>query len=80
MLCSSRNVDDVVIGAPFVLTNDLITSLNIKKVFHVKNTEEDKVLEEFCCIDQYEVAREKGMVVEVTIEDDFYNMTTEKLA
>ena len=32
MLLSQNEVDDVVIGAPFVITEDLIKSLNISKV------------------------------------------------
>lgn len=35
-------VDDVVIGAPYIITEDLIKSLNISKVVHVQ-TQEDKV-------------------------------------
>jgi len=44
MTLACKHVDDVVIGAPFVITNDLLTSLNIKKVVVVKNTDEDTVL------------------------------------
>lgn len=44
MTLACKHVDDVVIGAPFVITYDLLTSLNIKKVVVVKNTEEDTVL------------------------------------
>jgi glycerol-3-phosphate cytidylyltransferase-like family protein len=43
MLCSCKHVDDVVIGAPFVITEDLLRCLNIKKVISVINTEEDAV-------------------------------------
>lgn len=79
MLLSCKHVDDVVIGAPFIITEDLIKSLNIKKVVQVMNTEEDKVLEEFKGIDQFAIPREKGMLEEVSLDDEFYNMTTEKL-
>jgi ethanolamine-phosphate cytidylyltransferase len=43
---SSKYADDVVIGAPFVLTKDLIKSLNIKKVIKFVGTNEDSTLEE----------------------------------
>ena len=38
MLLSQKHVDDVVIGAPFVITEDLIKSLNINKVVQIINT------------------------------------------
>ena len=44
MALSCKHVDDVVIGAPYIITLDLLTSLNIKKVVVVKNTNEDPVL------------------------------------
>ena len=40
MALAIKYVDDVVIGAPYILTEDLIRSLNIKKVIHVV-TDED---------------------------------------
>lgn len=80
MLLASRHVDDVVIGAPFVITEDLLKSLNIQKVFQVVNTEEDTILDQFKDIDQYAFPKEKGIVQEISIDDEFYNLTTEKLA
>lgn len=80
MLLSSKHVDDVIIGAPFVITEDLLKSLNISKVFQVVNTKEDTVLEEFSTIDQYAVPRQKSMVIDISIDDEFYNLTTELLA
>ena len=35
MVLAMKYVDDVVIGAPYIVTDDLIKSLNIKKVVHV---------------------------------------------
>ena len=35
MALGIKYVDDVVIGAPYIITSDLIKSLNIKKVVHV---------------------------------------------
>jgi ethanolamine-phosphate cytidylyltransferase len=40
MALSCKFVDEVVIGAPFILTKDMINSLNIQNVIHV-NTGED---------------------------------------
>ena len=42
MALGIKYVDDVVIGAPYIITEDLIRSLNIKKVVHVE-TDEDRV-------------------------------------
>ena len=53
MTLACKHVDDVVIGAPFILTKDLIQSLNIQKVFHVTDTDEDTVLDQYGSIDQY---------------------------
>jgi ethanolamine-phosphate cytidylyltransferase len=57
MCLACKHVDDVVIGAPFILTDDLIKSLNIKKVISVKNTKEDCVLKRHQEIDQLAIAR-----------------------
>jgi len=57
MCLACKHVDDVVIGAPFILTDDLIKSLNIKKVISVKNTKEDAVLKMHEEIDQLAVAK-----------------------
>ena len=35
MALAMKYVDDVVIGAPYIVTDDLIKSLNITKVVHV---------------------------------------------
>ena len=52
MMClACKHVDDVIIGAPFVITKDLIKSLNIKKVIKITDTEEDVVLKEHQHVD-----------------------------
>ena len=51
MCLACKHVDDVVIGAPFILTEDLIKSLNIKKVISVTNTKEDSALKQHQEID-----------------------------
>lgn len=64
MALACRYVDDVVIGAPYILTEDLITSLNISKVVYV-TTEDDQVKEEFITLDPYEAAKKQGIYVEL---------------
>ena len=46
MVLACKYVDEVVIGAPYILTKDLVTSLNISEVVHVESRE-DAVLPEF---------------------------------
>jgi glycerol-3-phosphate cytidylyltransferase-like family protein len=53
MTLSCKHVDDVVIGAPYLITEDLIKSLNIKKVISFVDTLEDKPLDKFNDIDQF---------------------------
>lgn len=43
MTLACKHVDDIVIGAPYIITEDLIRSLNIDKVVRIINTEEDTV-------------------------------------
>ena len=50
MLLANRYVDDVIIGAPYQISKDLIKSLNIKKVVHAKS-KEDEILEDKRYID-----------------------------
>jgi ethanolamine-phosphate cytidylyltransferase len=45
MTLACKHVDDIVIGAPFIITEDLIKSLNIDVVVRIVNTEEDTVLD-----------------------------------
>lgn len=56
MALSCKYVDDVVVEAPFILTEDLIKSLNISKVVNVV-TDEDAVLPEHSSIDPFAVAK-----------------------
>ena len=80
MTLSCKYVDDVVIGAPYILTKDLIKSLNISQVVKITDTEEDCVLEKFADIDPFTVAKELGIYVEDSVDDEFYDITTEKIA
>ena len=80
MTLACKHVDDIVIGAPYILTKDLISSLNISTVVHVTDTDEDVVKEEFNDIDPFTVAKEMGIFKEIEIKDPFYNITTESIA
>lgn len=42
MTLSCKHVDDIIIGAPYIITKDLITTLRIKKVVLVTDSREDK--------------------------------------
>jgi ethanolamine-phosphate cytidylyltransferase len=80
MCLACKHVDDVVIGAPYIITKDLIKSLNISKVVRIVGTDEDRVLEKHRGVDAYEVPREMGMLHEVSIDDPFFDVTTEAIA
>ena len=70
-------VDDVVIGAPYIVTDDLIKSLNITKVVHVQSRE-DKVMPEFADLDPFAVPKAQNIFVELPpVEND---MTLEDIA
>jgi len=56
MALSCRYVDDVVVEAPFIITEDLIKSLDISKVVHVV-TDEDAVSKEHVDVDPYFVPK-----------------------
>ena len=64
MALAMKYVDDVVIGSPYIITDDLIKSLNIHKVVHIV-TDEDKVKPEFADIDPYEEPKKQGLYVEL---------------
>jgi len=80
MCLACKHVDDVVIGAPFILTEELIKSLNIKKVVSITNSREDPVLPAFTKLDQMEAPRKLGILHEVNLEGEFYDITTEEIA
>ena len=65
MCLSCKYVDDVVIGAPFILTQDLINSLHINVVVEMIGTEEDRVLKRYQTIDPNKLARDQGILSQV---------------
>jgi ethanolamine-phosphate cytidylyltransferase len=77
MALSCRYVDDVVIGAPYIITEELIKSLNLSKVINVISNE-DKVLKAYEHIDPFEVAKEMGIYEEVPMVPD--ELTVEGIA
>ncbi len=80
MCLGSKHVDDVVIGAPYILTKDLISSLKISQVVELVEYDEDPVLEQHKGVDPFAVARELGIVQQVRIDDPFYPRTADQLA
>lgn len=62
MTLSVKHVDDVIIGAPYILTHDLIKTLNINKVVVITDTEEDIAMPLYQSIDQFEVPRQLGIL------------------
>ena len=64
MALAIKYVDDVVIGAPYIITEDLIRSLNISKVVYVQ-TAEDQVKEEYRNIDPFTVPKEQKIYTEL---------------
>ena len=77
MALAMKYVDDVVIGAPYIITDDLIKSLNIKKVVHVR-TREDQVKRQFRDIDPFEVPKSQGIYTELPAVDN--DLTLEDIA
>jgi len=65
MTLSCKHVDDIVIGAPFIITKDLIQSLNIKKVITITDTDEDTPLPKYQELDQFAVPREMNILEEI---------------
>ena len=77
MVMACKYVDDVVIEAPYVITEDLIKSLSIHKVVNVVS-EDDKVLPDHKHVDQFEVPKELGIYCE--IPQDPQELTVLKIA
>jgi ethanolamine-phosphate cytidylyltransferase len=77
MALSCRYVDDVVIEAPYIITEDLIKSLNISNVVNVL-TEEDAASIEHSHIDPYSVPKQMGIYLELEKIPD--ELTVEKIA
>ena len=76
MVLACKYADDVIIGAPYQISSDLIKSLNIKKVFHA-NTKEDETLEEHRHIDPNKIPKEQGIYEEFDVDTD---LTLEAIA
>lgn len=76
MTLACKFVDDVVVGASYQITKDLIKSLNIKKVVHARSNE-DQILEEHRNIDPNQVAKEMGIFEEFDLDTD---VTVETIA
>eukprot|EP00487_Bulimina_marginata_P011491 TRINITY_DN7147_c0_g1_i1.p1 TRINITY_DN7147_c0_g1~~TRINITY_DN7147_c0_g1_i1.p1 ORF type:complete len:110 (+),score=15.28 TRINITY_DN7147_c0_g1_i1:104-433(+) len=68
---SCKYVDDVLIGAPWKITEQILKSLNVKYVVITPNT---KFAQHE--MDRYDVAKEMGILKEVETDSDF---TTDSL-
>jgi ethanolamine-phosphate cytidylyltransferase len=77
MVMACKYVDDIVIEAPYVITEDLIKSLNINKVVNV-SSEDDSVLLEHAKVDQFEVPKRLGIYEELNQNPD--ELTVSKIA
>lgn len=77
MALSCKYVDDVVIEAPYIVTEDLVKSLNISIVVHV-TTDEDKASEEYASVDPYAVPKQMGCYLEIAKNPE--ELTLEKIA
>jgi ethanolamine-phosphate cytidylyltransferase len=64
MLLACKYVDDVVVECPYIITKDLVNSLNIEKVINV-TSKDDEPLPQFANVDQFEEVKTLGMYVEV---------------
>jgi len=72
-----KYVDEVIIGAPYFLTADLIKTLNVSKVVKF-DTDEDRVLSEHAGTDPYKIARESCILVQMSRPDN--DLTLEMIA
>ena len=77
MALAIKYVDDVVIGAPYILTADLLASLNVNKVVNVV-TKEDTPRPGLHSIDPFKAAKELEIYHELpAVEND---LTIEEIA
>lgn len=78
MVSSCRHVDDVIIAAPWIITDDMVSSMNISVVVHGSYHRDGKRHSSgpFFMPDPYGVVRRRGMVREVHSVSD---LTTEKI-
>lgn len=77
MVLACKYVDDIVIEAPYIITEDLVRSLNIHKVVNVV-TDEDQPLFKHANVDQFEVVRSLGIYHEIAKNNE--ELTIEKIA
>jgi len=61
MCLACKHVDDVIIGAPYILTEDLVKSIGIQKVINIVDTNEDQVQGKYIDIDPFSVAKKLGI-------------------
>ena len=73
-LLALKYVDDVIIGAPWLVNEDLISSLNIAVVaegtMKKANSYDPAIASDDLSADPYAIAKEKGIYVELESEHD----------
>jgi ethanolamine-phosphate cytidylyltransferase len=67
MTLANRFVDDVIIGAPYEISQDMIRSLNIKKVI-VPSTQVDLLVPRMKDTDPYKAAKDLGIYEEINLD------------
>jgi len=64
MLLACKYVDDIVIEAPYIITEDLVKSLSIEKVVNVIS-DDDRALPQHQDVDQFTICKKLGIYEEV---------------
>ena len=77
MVLACKYVNDIVIEAPYIITEDLIRSLNIHKVVNVVS-DEDLPMPQHSHVDQFEVVKGLGIYHEIAYNKE--ELTIEKIA
>lgn len=78
MVLACKYVDDIVIEAPYIITEDLIKSLNINQVVNIV-TDEDVAKPELRLVDQFSIVKSlPGKYIEIPKNSD--ELTVEKIA
>jgi len=67
---SCKHVDDVIIGAPWTVSNDLITTFNIKVVVNVVHNDKDEtpLFDTSTCFD---IPKKRGILRQLCLKNNF---------
>jgi ethanolamine-phosphate cytidylyltransferase len=67
-ILACRYVDDVIIGAPFMITERLLKDLNVSVVVKSLDVIQGNVKSRAIDLNPYEVAQQKGILAEIEVE------------